>query len=657
MKNKLIGSLFIYLFFIQSTFIQSTFSQILEPVSWEFKVDSSELNSSRNINLIFIPTTELGWYIYSSDNDPDSEPRTEFEFNSNRTYKVKGLIEPLNVKTKYDEVWDAEVRYLDNDGAFLQKIIPYEENISISGYISYQVCSEIEKMCIPLEEDFSFYNSAVKTNISYDQSLMEFEKEESLFSFLLFAFVAGLLAILTPCVFPMIPLTVSYFANKSNDKKLYFEAIIFGLSIIFIFTFLGIFLSLIMGPQSANEIASSWISNLIFFSLFIIFGLSLIGFFELTIPSSIITSFDNKSQQGGLLGVFFMAFTLVLVSFSCIGPLVGSILVQSASGLQIKPVLGMLSFSLAFSLPFTFLAIFPQKLQSLPKSGNWMVTLRIVLGFIAIAFSLKFLSVVDKAYHFNLLSRDIFLIIWSILFLILSLYLLGLLKLPEGYLQNQGHRIRIIAMFFLVFSLYLSTGLFGNRLSYLAAYLPPLQTNYFDLKTFSYKPFFEESKNYDTDLSNVKHSDILKLPYNLKGFFDYKEAINYAKKKNRPMLLDFTGHGCVNCRDIESRVWSDDRVREFLNNKYVLLSLYVDDKTVLPESAWYTSTYDSKIKRTIGRQNADFQITRFNNNAQPFYVVIDPYSESVVYKPWGYELNIENYISHLDNGINEFYAR
>ncbi len=652
MKNKLIGSLFIYLFFIQSTF-----SQILEPVSWEFKVDSSELNSSRNINLIFIPTTELGWYIYSSDNDPDSGPRTEFEFNSNRTYKVKGLIEPLNVKTKYDEVWDAEVRYLDNDGAFLQKIIPSEENISISGYISYQVCSEIEKMCIPLEEDFSFYNSAVKTNISYDQSLMEFEKEESLFSFLLFAFVAGLLAILTPCVFPMIPLTVSYFANKSNDKKLYFEAIIFGLSIIFIFTFLGIFLSLIMGPQSANEIASSWISNLIFFSLFIIFGLSLIGFFELTIPSSIITSFDNKSQQGGLLGVFFMAFTLVLVSFSCIGPLVGSILVQSASGLQIKPVLGMLSFSLAFSLPFTFLAIFPQKLQSLPKSGNWMVTLRIVLGFIAIAFSLKFLSVVDKAYHFNLLSRDIFLIIWSILFLILSLYLLGLLKLPEGYLQNQGHRIRIIAMFFLVFSLYLSTGLFGNRLSYLAAYLPPLQTNYFDLKTFSYKPFFEESKNYDTDLSNVKHSDILKLPYNLKGFFDYKEAINYAKKKNRPMLLDFTGHGCVNCRDIESRVWSDDRVREFLNNKYVLLSLYVDDKTVLPESAWYTSTYDSKIKRTIGRQNADFQITRFNNNAQPFYVVIDPYSESVVYKPWGYELNIENYISHLDNGINEFYAR
>ena len=652
MKNKFIVSLFIYLFLVQSSF-----SQILEPASWEFKIDSSELTSSGNINLIFIPTTELGWYIYSSDNDPDSGPRTEFVFNANRTYETKGLIEPLNVKTKYDEVWEAEVRYLDNEGYFLQKIIPSEDNVSISGYISYQVCSEIEKMCIPLEEDFAFYNSTVKVNISYDQSLMEFEKEKSLLSFVLFAFIAGLLAILTPCVFPMIPLTVSYFANKTNQKKSYFEAIIFGLSIMFIFTFLGVFLSLIMGPSSANEIATSWIPNLIFFSLFIIFGLSLIGFFELTIPSSIITSFDKRSQQGGILGVFFMAFTLVLVSFSCTGPLVGSILVQSASGLQIKPVLGMLSFSLAFAIPFTLLAIFPQKLHSLPKSGNWMITLRVVLGFIAIAFSLKFLSVVDKAYHFNLLSRDMFLIIWCVLFLVLSLYLLGLVKLPDGYLKNQGYRVRIIAIFFLAFSLYLSTGLFGNRLSYFAAYLPPLQTNYFDLKSFSYKPFFEESKNYDEDLSNVKYSDILKLPYNLKGFFDYNEALNYAKKKNKPILLDFTGHGCVNCRDIESRVWPDGRVRDFLNNKYVLLSLYVDDKTILPENEWYKSTYDSKIKRTIGKQNADFQITRFNNNAQPFYVVIDPFSESIVYKPWGYELNIENYISHLDNGINEFYAK
>lgn len=651
MKSK-IFPIFILILFVS----QSLYSQILEPISWEFKIDSSDFNSSGSIELNFIPTTELGWYIYSSDNDPESGPRTEFEFYPNKTYSREGLITPLNVKTKFDEVWDSEVRYLDNQGSFVQKIEPLDNNISISGFISYQVCSEIEKMCIPLEKDFTFYDSYPNESISYNQELMNFEDEKSLLSFMLFAFFAGFLAILTPCVFPMIPLTVSYFANKKNSNRSYFEAVVFGLSIIFIFTFLGIFLSLFMGPQSANEIATSWIPNLIFFVLFLLFGVSLIGFFELTVPSNIITSIDKKSQQGGILGIFFMAFTLVLVSFSCTGPLVGSILVQSASGLQIKPILGMLSFSFAFSLPFTLLAIFPQKLQSLPKSGNWMITLRVILGFIAIAFSLKFLSVVDKAYHFNLLNRDIFLLIWFTLFLILSLYLFGLIRLPDGYLKGKNLKIRFLGLLFSGLSIYLVSGLFGNRLPYLAAYLPPLQETYYDLNSLSRQSFYEDNSVYDKELSNVKYSEILKLPYNLKGFFDYQEALNYSKKNNKPMLLDFTGHGCVNCRDIESRVWPDDRVRDFLNNKYVLVSLYVDDKTKLSEKNWYVSKYDSKIKKTLGKQNADFQITRFNNNAQPFYVVIDPFSEKIVYKPWGYELDIDSYINHLSNGIKEFYG-
>ena len=651
MKSK-IFPIFILILFVS----QSLYSQILEPISWEFKIDSSDFNSSGSIELNFIPTTELGWYIYSSDNDPESGPRTEFEFYPNKTYTREGLVTPLNVKTKFDEVWDSEVRYLDNQGSFVQKIEPLDNNISISGFISYQVCSEIEKMCIPLEKDFTFYDSYPNESISYNQELMNFEDEKSLLSFMLFAFFAGFLAILTPCVFPMIPLTVSYFANKKNSNRSYFEAVVFGLSIIFIFTFLGIFLSLFMGPQSANEIATSWIPNLIFFVLFLLFGVSLIGFFELTVPSNIITSIDKKSQQGGILGIFFMAFTLVLVSFSCTGPLVGSILVQSASGLQIKPILGMLSFSFAFSLPFTLLAIFPQKLQSLPKSGNWMITLRVILGFIAIAFSLKFLSVVDKAYHFNLLNRDIFLLIWFTLFLILSLYLFGLIRFPDGYLKGKNLKIRFLGLLFSGLSIYLVSGLFGNRLPYLAAYLPPLQETYYDLNSLSRQSFYEDNNVYDKELSNVKYSEILKLPYNLKGFFDYQEALNYSKKNNKPMLLDFTGHGCVNCRDIESRVWPDDRVRDFLNNKYVLVSLYVDDKTKLSEKNWYVSKYDSKIKKTLGKQNADFQITRFNNNAQPFYVVIDPFSEKIVYKPWGYELDIDSYINHLSNGIKEFYG-
>jgi len=649
MKNKL----FSLIIFFSLFFVFISHSQILEPIEWDINIDSSNYESNRTLKLIFKPTTEIGWYIYSSDNDPNSGPRTEFEFYSNKTYSLNGNVVPVNVKKKFDEVWDAEVKYLDNTGYFSQEVKSEGDNVSISGYISYQVCSEIEKMCIPLEKDFVFFNDPPKETIVYKEDMLGFEEEKSLLSFILFSFFAGFLAILTPCVFPMIPLTVSYFTNKKSDKKSYFDAVFFGVSIVFIFTFLGVFLSVLIGPQSANEIATSWLPNIIFFILFIAFGLSLIGFYELTIPSSFITSVDKKSQEGGLLGIFFMAFTLVLVSFSCTGPLVGSILVQSASGLQIKPVLGMLSFSLAFSLPFTLLAIFPQKLQSLPKSGSWMVNLRIILGFFAIAFSLKFLSVVDKAYHFNLLNRDVFLIIWSSLFMILSLYLLGFVKLPDGFIKVKNSRVRFIGMFCLSLSLYFATGLFGNRLSYFAAYLPPTESTYIDISTFSRKPFFDDESS--SSLSNVKYSDILKLPHNLQGFFDYNQALDFAKKSNKPVLLDFTGHGCVNCRDIESRVWPDARVRDYLNNKYVLLSLYVDDKTELTASGWYTSKYDSKVKKTIGKQNADFQITRFNNNAQPFYVILDPFSEKIIYKPWGYELDVENYLSHLENGIKIFY--
>ena len=652
---KMKNSLSIIVTFVSLFFVYTSNSQILEPIKWDIKVDSSFFDNKQSLNLIFKPTTELGWYIYSSDNDPNSGPRTEFEFNSNKTYKLKGDIVPKNVKTKFDEVWDSEVRYLDNSGYFLQTVDPIEDNISISGFISYQVCSEIEKMCIPLEKDFIFFNDIQSVSQDFNEDLLAFEEEKSLLSFILFSFFAGFLAILTPCVFPMIPLTVSYFANKKNNKKPFLDAFVFGLSIIIIFTFLGIFLSMLMGPQSANELATSWIPNIIFFLLFVAFGLSLIGFYELTIPSSFITSIDKKSQQGGFVGIFFMAFTLVLVSFSCTGPLVGSILVQSASGLQIKPVLGMLSFSLAFSLPFTFLAIFPQKLQSLPKSGSWMVTLRVILGFVAIAFSLKFLSVVDKAYHFNILNRDIFLIIWSFLFLVLALYLIGFIKLPDGAIKNKSYKTKVLSALFGVLSIYFISGLFGNRLSYFAAYLPPVQSSYIDITSFSRKPFFDDERG--SVIRNVKYSDILKLPHNLQGFFDYDQAIQYAKKENKPVLLDFTGHGCVNCRDIESRVWPDERVRDYLNNKYVLLSLYVDDKTELSREQWYTSKYDSKIKKTLGKQNADFQITRFNNNAQPFYVILDPFSGKVIYKPWGYELDIENYLSHLSNGIKIFYDR
>ena len=641
------------LFFLFFSLLFSSYSQILEPISWEFKVDSSNYSDSEKLDLIFEPTTEVGWYIYSSDNDPEAGPYTMFDFDENATYSLDENIKVKNVKTKFDSVWLADVRYLDNGGAFIQSIIKNNNNLSVNGFISYQVCSEIQKMCIPLETDFSFFKKIdSKEVLSVDY--LNVKENESLLSFVLFSFLAGFLAILTPCVFPMIPITVSFFANKTQ-KNSTLDALIYGLSIIIIFTFFGVFLSLLMGPQTANDIATGLVPNIIFFVLFLIFGASLIGFFELTLPSGIITSIDKKSDQGGFIGLFFMALTLVLVSFSCTGPLVGSILVQSASGLKIQPVLGMLAFSTAFATPFTLLAIFPDKLKSLPKSGGWMITLRVILGFIAIIFSFKFLGVVDKAYHFNLLSRDIILVIWSALLFILALYVFGMIKLPEGYNLNKGIVNTMLGVSTLLLSLTLLSGIFGNRLTYLAAYLPPQSPTYVDIKTFKRTPFFLDYLENDTLYDNIKFADIFELPHGLKGFFDFDEGMSYAKEVNKPVLLDFTGHGCVNCRDIEARVWPDQRVRDILNNDYVLVSLYVDDKTVLSEENWYVSSYDGKVKKSIGRQNSDFQISRFQNNAQPYYVVINPFSDQIISPPWGYELNIEKYINNLKKGIDAFY--
>ena len=639
------------LLFFSTYFISN--SQILEPISWKFELDSSNYIETKKIDLIFEPTTEIGWYIYSSDNDPEAGPYTIFEFNKNNTYSLQDELRVKNVKTKFDSVWLADVRYLDTGGAFIQSVIKKDDNISITGYISYQVCSEIEKMCIPLETEFAFFNQIEPK----EDSLAEYKgvkEKESLLSFILFSFLAGLLAILTPCVFPMIPITVSFFANK-NQQNSTKDALVYGLSIIIIFTFLGVFLSLLMGPQTANDIATGFIPNLIFFVLFIVFGASLIGFFELTLPSGLITAIDKKSDQGGYIGLFFMALTLVLVSFSCTGPLVGSILVQSASGLKVQPVLGMLSFSIAFATPFTLLAIFPDKLKSLPKSGGWMITLRVILGFLVIIFSFKFLGVIDKAYHFNLLGRDAILVIWSILLAILALYIFGKIKLPEGYNMNSGIFNSLLGLSILLLSITFLSGIFGNRLTYLAAYLPPQNPTYLDIKTLTRVPYYSDYVEEDSFYDSVKYAEILKLPHGLKGFFDYDEGIGFAKEVNKPVLLDFTGHGCVNCRDIEARVWPDERVRNILNNEYVLISLYVDDKTILSEENWYVSTYDGRIKKSIGRQNADFQISRFENNAQPYYVVLNPFSEIIISPPWGYELNTEKYIENLNIGLRSYY--
>ena len=650
MKN----SLSLVVTFISLFFVYTSNSQILEPIKWDIKVDSSFFDTKKSLNLIFKPTTELGWYIYSSDNDPNSGPRTEFEFNSNKTYKLKGSLIPQNVKTKFDEVWDSDVRYLDNTGYFLQKVEPIESNVSISGFISYQVCSEIEKMCIPLEKDFVFFNDVQSVSQDFNDDLLVFEEEKSLLSFMLFSFFAGFLAILTPCVFPMIPLTVSYFANKKDNRKPFLDAFVFGLSIIIIFTFLGVFLSMLMGPQSANELATSWIPNIIFFLLFLAFGLSLIGFYELTVPSSFITSIDKKSQQGGFVGIFFMAFTLALVSFSCTGPIVGTLLVEAASGgSYMGPIIGMLGFSLAIALPFALFAAFPGWLNSLPQSGGWLNSVKVVLGFLELALAFKFLSNADLVMQAHLLERELFISIWIIIFALLTMYLLGFIKFShDSDLEYVSVSRLFLAIITGMFTIYMIPGLWGAPLKIINAFPPPMH--------YSESPHGVGNTSATT-IENSAHSDSQAGqhlgPQGIMVFHDYDEGLNYAKEVNKPLMLDFTGWACVNCRKMEEQVWSDPEVKKILSVDVVLVSLYVDERTKLDEKDQYETTIAGKKKKvkTIGDKWTVLQAERFKTNSQPYYVILDhqenQLGDAANYQDYG---KVDLFKDWLIAGINEF---
>jgi thiol:disulfide interchange protein DsbD len=359
---------------------------------------------------------------------------------------------------------------------------------------------------------------------------------------------------------------------------------------------------------------------------------------------------DRKADRGGLIGVFFMAFTLVLVSFSCTGPIVGSILVASAGGEVLKPILGMLAFSAAFAIPFTLFAIFPGWLNSLPKSGGWLNSVKVILGFIELALAFKFLSIADQAYHWGILDRDINIAIWIVIFTLMGFYLLGKLRLPhDSKLDHISVPRLIFAIATFTFVIYLIPGLWGAPLKALAGYLPPMYTHDFDLISMNRA----EDTDYSGTCEEPRYDDFLHFPHGLEGYFDYEQAIACARARNKPLFIDFTGHGCTNCREMEAVVWSDPAVLKRLREDYVLVALYVDDKTELPESQWYTSDYDGKVKKTIGRQNADLQIDRLNNNAQPFYILLG-LDEKVLVPPLGYDKDVQNFVDFLDKGKSKF---
>ncbi|MCO6494593.1 MAG: thioredoxin family protein [Bacteroidetes bacterium] len=475
--------------------------------------------------------------------------------------------------------------------------------------------------------------------------------KDSLFGFFLLAFLSGLAALLTPCVFPMIPMTVAFFMKGGESKskaQSIRSGLLFGASIIFIYTVLGSFVGVVFGEDAANFVATHWIPNIFFFLVFIFFAAAFFGAFELVLPSWLVNKVDKQSDKGGFVGIFFMALTLALVSFSCTGPIVGIVLVESLNGEFVKPVLGMFGFSLAFALPFALFAMFPTWLNSLPKSGGWLNSVKVVLGFLELALGLKFLSLADQTYHWGILDREVYLALWIIIFTLMGLYLLGKLKFAHDtdlpYLKVPRLILAIITFSFVV---YLIPGMFGAPLKALAGYLPPMSTHDFAI--------LEKLEGERGDVEGTpKYSDKLHLPHNLKGYFDYEEGMAYAKKVNKPVFIDFTGHGCVNCREMEARVWSDERVLDILSKDYIIIALYVDDKTIsLPEDEQYLSKITGRKVTTLGKKNSDIQSCMFGSNSQPNYILLDN-DENLLNSPQPYDLSVENFIRFLKQGVKHY---
>lgn len=494
----------------------------------------------------------------------------------------------------------------------------------------------------PIAEPNNTTEPAIPTIVTQHTSDGELP-QDSLWKIFWIAFAAGLAAIFTPCVFPMIPMTVSFFLkDKSGRGK--FNAAMYGFSIIALYT-LPVALLIIIGRVAGGEnftagvfnaLSTHWLPNIIFFVIFMAFALSFLGMFEIVMPSGIINKAEQRGDKGGLIGVFFMAFVLVLVSFSCTGPIVGTVLVESASGNNfLKPIVAILGFSIAFSLPFTLFAFFPQWMKKLPKSGGWLNTVKVVLGFVEIALGFKFLSVADQTYHWHILDRETYLSIWIAVGLLLTLYLLGKIKLPnDSEMPHLKVPRLILALITLSFTVYMIPGLFGAPLKALSGYIPPITSQDFVLGS---NATIDQSSNVSEShlCKKPMYADLLKLPHGMQSYFEYNEALDCAKKTGKPLLLIFTGHGCVNCRKMEENVWSDSRVKNTMQNDYIMCSLFTDDRSISSDNV-----------NTIGDVNTELQISRFKINAQPYYVVVDPFTEQVI-RTQGYNPDAESFLSWL----------
>ncbi|QIX60839.1 thioredoxin fold domain-containing protein [Hymenobacter sp. BT18] len=695
-------------------------AQILIPSKLSATISKPTALVGEELDLIVNARIDDKWHLYATDFDPDLGPTVfTFTFAKSPAYELVGKPKSIGSKKKYDDVFKGDVTYFEGTGQIRQRIrLLQPGTLTIKAETEFQTCTDVDGRCIPGEQSLSFGPvevtgqaavapattpaappattatpatpatvaaapalsadttaptlAATSGTVPPDSGVAESPTVQAavaapatgtmsaagLWSFALAAFVSGLLALVTPCVFPLIPMTVSFFTSGGGTRRQgILKAVVYGLSIIFIYVVVGLLVTVLAGADGLNLISTHWLPNLIFFVVFVVFGLSFLGLFEITLPHGMVNKIDAQADKGGWGGIFFMALTLVVVSFSCTGPIVATILSLAAQGERITPVVGMLGFSLAFALPFTLFAIFPAWLKNLPRSGGWLNTVKVVLGFVELMLALKFLSMADLAYHWNLLSRDIYLVLWIALSGLLGLYLLGRFKLShDSDLPHLSVGRLMMAVLAFSFMTYLVPGLFGAPLPLLAGYLPPQSRHDFTLAAAV--PAAPALAAVNSQCETPRHADFLELPHGLSGYFDLEQAKRCARAAGKPLFIDFTGHACVNCRKMEATVWRDPQVLKRLQEDFVVVALYVDDKTELPQAEWYVSRHDNKQKTTLGKKNADLQLTGFNVNAQPYYVLLDPNAPvdqaHVLAQPVAYEPDAARFLQFLDAGLAQY---
>lgn len=641
-------------------------AQIQEPI--KFKTEWKQ-NSDSEAEIIFNATIDKGWHVYSTELEEGGPISASFNIDQIQGAETIGKLTPVgNEINEMDPIFGMKVRYFKDKATFIQKIKITDKNYSIKGYLEYGACND-ENCLPPTSVDFSFNGtstspataseskeditnnadssseismtplkiaSSEKTDywkpvINELNSFGEHAGEESMSWIYIFltGLAGGLLALFTPCVWPIIPMTVSFFLKRTKDKKKGIrDAWTYGASIVVIYLTLGLAITLIFGASALNALSTNAVFNILFCLMLLVFAASFFGAFEITLPSKWSNAVDSKAEQTtGLLSIFLMAFTLSLVSFSCTGPIIGFLLVEvSTTGSVIAPAIGMLGFAIALALPFTLFALFPSWLKSMPKSGGWMNVIKVTLGFLELAFALKFLSVADLAYGWRILDRETFLALWIVIFGLLGMYLLGKIKFPH---DDDDQKVSVprffMALISLSFAIYMIPGLWGAPLKAVSAFAPPMQTQDFNL----YK--------------NEVHAK----------FTDYEAGMEYARMNNKPVMLDFTGYGCVNCRKMELAVWTDQNVSKLLTEDYVLITLYVDDKTKLTEPITVTENGKERTLRTVGDKWSYLQRSKFGANAQPFYVLVD--NEGMpLNKSYSYDEDIKLYIDFLETGLKNY---